>query len=65
MRALKLAVLLGGALAFTGCATAFYGSAPTKDGALYVSGQHNGDAAVWKCPASGKGECEAVTVELK
>jgi len=64
MMAWKVAVL-GCGLAFAGCATGFYGTAPTKDGALYVAGEHNGDATVWKCPSTGKGECQPVTVEFK
>lgn len=65
MRTWKLVVTLAGALALTGCATAFYGTAPSADGQVYVSGQHSGNASVWKCPATGKGECKDVNVELK
>jgi predicted transglutaminase-like cysteine proteinase len=49
----------------SGCATAFHDTAPAKDGTIYVVGERNGEATVWKCPATGSGDCEEVSVELK
>jgi hypothetical protein len=66
----KIAVGLLGALAFgaTACSTAAYGSAPAKDGSVFVVGTKAGFPApypaMWVCPSQpGKGECKEIEVE--
>ena len=62
----KIAVGLLAALAFgaTACSTAALGSAPAKDGSIYVVGMKAGMSAAWLCPAQpGKGDCKQVDVD--
>ena len=55
-----MALAVGG----TACSTAALGSAPAKDGSIFVVGMKAGYSAVWLCPAQpGKGECKKVDVE--
>jgi hypothetical protein len=62
----KIAVGLLATLAFgaTACSTAAFGSAPAKDGSIYVVGMKAGMSAAWLCPAQpGKDECKRIDVE--
>jgi len=52
------------AFAATACSTAALGSAPAKDGSIYVVGMKGGMSAAWLCPAQpGAGECKQIDVE--
>lgn len=62
---LKVGGLFTVVVALAGCSTVFSGTAPAKDGWIYVVGSHNNRATVWMCPASGEGACKEVTVDLK
>ena len=60
-------VLMIGALALSGCATRFSGSAPADPGHIYVVGGKvkpfmGWQPTVWRCPAESSGECQEISV---
>jgi hypothetical protein len=58
------AVLLLGLAA--GCNTVMHGSAPAREGYIYVVGSRQNRPTVWLCPnAPKKGECQVVEVNVE
>lgn len=60
------AVLLLGLLTTAGCNTVMHGSAPAREGYIYVVGSRQNRPTVWLCPnAPKKGECQIVEVSVE